>query len=188
MFKYKADNRAGAKFSNKKYYAVRKVIFSPFGSFKKLGEKMRADMRIQDVAGWLLEGDTQPAVVMSADPFIIAAYSDEFDAVVMLEFPKELYEQYALSAGSRLVTSCVYLEGMNAGQDIAHDIFPGAGFSKEFAEFVPIVQLFLCKDEHKAQAAVSLFDEGHWRYVERLAAEYAAAHPDLRRDGFFYFK
>ena len=186
MFASRPDNRGGAKFSNKKYYAVRKLIFSKFGSFKKLGEKMRADMRIQEVSAYLLEGDIQPAVVVSTDPFMIAAFSDEFDAVVMLDFPKELAEQYNLSKGTRLVTSNVYLE--NADNHIASDIFPGPGRSRNYAEFIPVVQLFLCSDDDKAMACTTLFKEEHWRYVESLAAEYASAHPGLARDGFFYFK
>ncbi len=186
MLGSRPDNRGSAKFSNKKYYAIRRLIFSKFGSFKKLGEKMRADMRIQEVAAYLLEGDIQPAVVVSADPFMIAAYSDEFDTVVMLEFPKELAEQYGLSKGSRLVTSNVYLE--SAGSGIASDIFPGPCCSRKYAEFVPVVQLFLCSDDEKAAARTSLFNEDHWRYIEKLAAEYVSAHPGLVRDGFFYFK
>ena len=184
MFRSVPDNRAGAKFSYKKYYPIRKLLFSPFGSFKRLGDKMRADMQIQNVAPWLLEGDSQPAVVVNADPFVIAAYSDEFDAVVMLEFPKELYGQYSLSVGSRLVTSCIYLEG----DVLAGDIFPGPNGGNKYQEFVPIVQLFLCKNEDKAKENVSLFSEDHWRYVESLAKECVAAHPDVRRDDFFYFK
>ena len=183
MFRSRPDNRAGAKFSYKKYYPVRRLLFSPFGSFKELGKKMRADMQIQNVAPWLLEGDTQPAVVVGADPFVVAAYSDEFDAVIMLEFPKELYGQYSLSVGSRLVTSCIYLEG----EKLAADIFPGPAGRREYEEFVPIVQLFLCKNEDKAKESVSLFSEDHWSRVERLANEYASLHPGMRRNGFFYF-
>ena len=182
----KAEIRGNAKFSHKKYYPIRKLIFSPFGSFKMLKEKMHADMCIEYVGSVLKQGDLQPALVCSEAPFTVAAYSDEMDAVVMLEFPKELREQYGLHVGDRLVTSVGYLEGVDVS--LAPDIFPGEGFTRNYAEFVPIVQLFLASDEEKAMARTAEFDEVHWQKVERLASSYAKEHPDLKRDGFFYFK
>lgn len=182
----KAEKRGNAKFSHKKYYPIRKLIFSPFGSFKMLKEKMHADMCIEYVGSVLKQGDLQPALVCSEEPFTVAAYSDEMDAVVMLEFPKELREQYGLHTGDRLVTSVGYLEGLDVS--LAPDIFPGEGFTRNYAEFVPIVQLFLAADDEKVRARTGEFPEAHWQKVERLASAYAKEHPELMRDGFFYFK
>ena len=186
MLKGQAENSGNAKFSNKKYYQIRALIFSKFGSFKSLGEKMRADMRIQYVAEVLKNGDTQPAIVASSDPFLVSAYSDEMDAVVMLEFPKELMEKYRLSVGSRLVASCVYGEG--GPSDTVDDIFPGEGCTGSFRAFLPVVQLFLASDEEAVISRTSLFDEEKWKRVEALTKEYLEKHPGLKRDGFRCFK
>lgn len=186
MLKGQAENSGNAKFSNKKYYQIRALIFSKFGSFKALGEKMRADMRIQYVAEVLKNGDTQPALVASAEPFLISAYSDEMDAVVMLEFPKELMVKYKLSVGSRLVASCVY--GEDGPSDTVDDIFPGEGCLGKFRAFFPVVQLFLASNEDEVVARTSLFDEDKWRRVESLTKEYLEKHPGMKRDGFRIFK
>ena len=186
MLKGQAENPGNARFSYKKYYPIRALVFSKFGSFKKLGEKMRADMCIQNVSAVLMYGDTQPALVCSVDPFLVAAYSDEMDAVVMLEFPKELAEQYRLGIGSRLVTSNVYGEG---GRDmVSEDIFVGEGYSGRYRNFMPIVQLFLASNDEEITGRISLFGESRWRRVEELSAEYLKKHPGLSRDGFYCFK
>lgn len=186
MLKGYAENHGNAKFSYKKYYQIRAMIFSKFGSFKNLGAKMNADMRIKYVMEVLKLGDAQPALVISLDPFLIAAYSDEMDAVVMLKFPMELAERYGLSVGSRLAASCVYSEGRRS--ETSDDIFPGEGYSGNYRSFMPIVQLFLASNEDEVKANVSLFDEDRWRRVETLAEDYRKKHPGLSRDGFVCFK
>lgn len=85
-----AENQANVKFSYKKYYSFRNVVN------RKFTGRFYSDMQIDYVARALCFGDTQPAVVVSAKPLIIAAYSDEMDAVVMLHFPVELTENTAL--------------------------------------------------------------------------------------------
>ena len=107
-----AENQANVKFSYKKYYSFRNKINTKFS------ERFRSDMRIDFVMRSLFYGDTQPAVVVSTNPLLIAAYSDEMDAVVMLRFPNEFAEQYNLSVGTRLTTSNVYFNGAAVADDI----------------------------------------------------------------------
>ena len=161
-----AENPGKAKFSYRKYYPIRKLIFSTFK------EKYNSD--------------TQPAVVFSTDPLLVACYSDEMDAVVMLEFPKQLAEKYALVNGSRLVASCVYKS--DAFGSHASDITLGERYLGNYSDFFPIVQLFIAKNDKKIQKRTELFSEEQWERVQTLAAEYHATHADIKRDGFFYLK
>lgn len=173
-----AENQAKVKFSYKKYYSFRNKINTKFS------ERFRSDMRIDFVTRTLFYGDTQPAIVVSTNPLLIGAYSDEMDAVVMLRFPKEFVEQYNLSVGTRLTTSNVYF----TGDAVADDIHIGEKYSRQYVEFVPIVQLFLGKKDEKIMEKTELFGEDIWKMVSEKADDYVRLYPDCSRDGFFYFK
>jgi len=173
-----AENQANVQFSYKKYYSFRNKINAKFSG------RFYSDMRIDFVARALCYGDTQPAVVVSVDPLLIAAYSDEMDAVVMLRFPAEFVTKYHLYPGIRLTTSNVYFTGAQT----AGDIFVGEHYSRQYADFMPIVLLFLGKKDEKILAKAELFSEEVWDRVREQANEYVNRHPDLCRDGFFYFK
>ena len=88
-----AENPSNVKLKYKKFYQVRKLVC------KNVKEQMAFDLNTQLLGNILLNCDTQPAVVYSLDPFIVSAYSDEFDAVVFLRFPEELAIIYNLFAG-----------------------------------------------------------------------------------------
>ena len=173
-----ADNQGGVKFSYKKYYTFRNKINTTFGG------RFYSDMKIDYVTRALYYGDTQPAVVMSVDPLLIAAYSDEMDAVVMLRFPAEFVSTYNLYPGCRLTTSNVYF----THPQFAKDIFYGEHFYHRYVDFMPIVQLFLGKKDEMIRQKAELFDEETWQMVRDKGYEYMQLHPDLCRDGFFYFK
>lgn len=173
-----AQNQANVKFSYKKYYSFRNKINTKFAG------RFYSDMQIDFVTRALCYGDTQPAVVVSTEPLLIAAYSDEMDAVVMLKFPAEFVEKYSLSAGDRLTTSNVYFNA----DGCANDIFVGERYSRQYEDFMPIVQLFLGKNDDKIKAKTALFGGDMWKTVKDKADEYISLHPDLCRDGFYYFK
>lgn len=171
-------NQADVKFSYKKYYAFRNKIHTTFGA------RFYSDMALDNVMRALTYGDTQPAVVLSASPLVIAAYSDEMDAVVLLSYPEEFAQLYSLSAGSRLTVSATYAYG----DAVVPDIFPGEDFSWKFVDFMPLVQLFLGKKDEKIREKTALFGEDVWEKVTSLGEKYLAEHSDLIRDGFYYLK
>lgn len=174
----KAENQANVKFSYKKYYSFRNRVNPKFAG------RFYSDMQIDFVSRVLCYGDTQPAVVVSTEPLLIGAYSDEMDAVILLRFPAEFVQQYNLSVGTRLTTSNTYF----VGDQCARDIFVGEHYSRQYADFMPIVQLFLGKKDEKIRAKTELFGEDIWNTVRDKSEEYIRFHPDLCRDGFFYFK
>ena len=173
-----ASNQANVKFSYKKYYSFRKRINTTFGG------RFHADMCIDFVARALCYGDTQPALVTSLSPLTIAAYSDEMDGVLMLRFPDEFVDQFNLYPGMRLTTSNVYFRH----EEFPADILVGENFSRNYNDFLPIVQLFLGKNDQKIKAKTELFDEDVWKHFEACATLYSQKHPDLFRDGLYYFK
>lgn len=175
-----ADHPGRVKLSKRKLRQVKKLVCTSFG------ETLFFHLRIPAVKEYVAYGDTQPACVMSVSPLVISAYSDEMDAVVMLRFPDALAQQYKLSSGDRLVTVNTYrwLEGY----EIAPDIFVGEHFLQRYSDFQPIVPLFICKNETPVQEKCRLFDEETWETVTQKSRQYAAEHPDLIRDGFYYWK
>ena len=173
-----ADHQARVKFSYKKYYSFRNRINTKFSG------RFYSDMQIERVTNALFYGDTQPALVVSTEPLLVAAYSDEMDAVVMLRFPSEFVGKYELTTGTRLTTSNVYFEG----ERVVSDIFIGVGYLRRWVDFMPVVQLFLGKQDDKIRAKTALFEENVWDRVTELAEAYIYEHPDLCRDGFCYFK
>lgn len=173
-----AENKANVKFSYKKYYSFRNKINHGFG------EKFYSDMRIDYVSQALCFGDTQPCVVVGVNPLLIAAYSDEMDAVVMLEFPAEFADLYHLAPGSRLTSSNIYFYG----DHVSADIFPGIRFSGSYADFMPLIQLFLGKNDEKIAQKVNLFSEQTWEKVNEKASAYLDEHPGMKRFGFSCFK
>ena len=173
-----ASNQANVKFSHKKYYSFRKRISPTFGG------RFHADMCIDFVARALCYGDTQPALITSLSPLTIAAYSDEIDGVLMLRFPDEFVDKFNLYPGMRLTTSNVYFRH----EEFPADILVGENFSRNYNDFLPVVQLFLGKNDKKIKAKTQLFGEDVWKHVEACAALYTQKHPDLFRDGLGYFK
>lgn len=172
-----ATNPGNAEFSFKKYRYIRKAVL------KGPALKLYADFHIKFVSDILRSGDTNPALVMSTDPLIISCYSFDMDAVIMLEFPSTLAEEYALKMGDRLVTANVY----SLGYVVLFDIFPGEEYSRMYIDFTPVVQLFLAKNDAEIRARTALFDEECWQKVGRLSNAYITEHPTMRRKGFFCF-
>ena len=180
-----ADNPANVKLKYKKFYQVRKL------ACKNVKEQMAFDMTTQLLGNMLLKCDTQPAVVQSVAPFIVSAYSDEFDAVIFLRFPEELAKIYNLSAGDRLVTACNYIDD---GGKPASDIFPGPASAGAYSDMIPVVQLFFAGKKQflfpggddEIRSRPSIFGEDVWSRVNELTADYASK--GLSRDGFFYMR
>lgn len=173
-----AENPGNVTISNKKYYKIKKLLSLNFNDsiyFYKQKKKLNEFMKF---------GDTQPAIVYSISPLLIAAYSDEMDAVLMLKFPEELAKQYKLTVGTRIVTSNVYVHKNQFG--ISEDIFIGENYLNRYRDFIPIVALFLSRNESFLKNQTNLFNESTWQVVKEKASEYTKKHPDLYRNGFFY--
>lgn len=172
-----AENSGNVKLSETKFAQVRDDILKLSGL-----EKSNYNSNFERINEFIMEGDTQPAVVYSVAPLIISAYSDEMDGVVFLEFPDQLTEMYDLQKGTRLVTSNMY----KYGNKPVKDINAGDDYLKRYSDFTPIVQLFLTDSENYAMRRTELFDEQVWDRVNRLTEEYSRSGNEAR-EGFYYF-
>lgn len=146
-------------------------------------KKIYYNKQFKRINQYLLNGDTQPAVVVSLDPLIISAYSTDMDAVLLLRFPKELVNMYNLKKGMRLVTTNIYYEG----DKVAKDIIPGEEYTHDWVNYVPMIPLFLCDDEAALRQLPEMFDEMLWTKVIRMTEEKSANKKIKCRDGFYYF-
>ncbi|HEU5117799.1 MAG TPA: hypothetical protein VFT74_14325, partial [Isosphaeraceae bacterium] len=97
-----ASDPGGLTISDEKLRVLKPELY---GFFRNLSIRFGLDW---DQLGYLREhlqnGDARAAVVVSVDPLRVAAYTDELDAVALLEFPPEFVEDYGLRVGSRLLT------------------------------------------------------------------------------------
>lgn len=127
-------------------------------------------------------GDTQPAVVVSENPFIVAAYSDEMDAVVLLKFPVILAQINGIKLHDKLVS----VNGYGRDNEIAHDIFVGENYLGNWTDFIPLIGDLLSDDTDRLNQHKSNIPEFLWDYVRMLGENYWRDHKDLVRSGFWF--
>lgn len=127
-------------------------------------------------------GDTNPAIVVSLKPLLVAAYSFDLDAVVILTFPDEYVKQYQLEMHSHLISVNVYYTRK------AHmDIYYGKYYSA-WADFGPTIVNFLTDDTNRLKDLVEAMPKCLWVHVQSLAEEYLSKHPRFSRPGFWFIK
>lgn len=124
-------------------------------------------------------GDSQPAVVMSGEPLIIAAYSDDIDCVVMLKFDNKYSKIYNLQRGDRLICINTYMRGAEYQQDI----IVGPNNTNTWFGYSPIIAEFISDDIHIIETKKDEIDEDLWNYVYNLGLEYTKLHPGVARSG-----
>lgn len=127
----------------------------------------------------LLFGDSQPAIVMSRNPLIIAAYSDDIDCIVLLRFPDIYTEIYNLDVKSKLISVNTY----GKGDTFQKDIIPGESCNNTWTHVNPFIAEFLTDDLHTLEQKKEKIDNSLWDYVYHLALEYQLLHPKTWRDG-----
>lgn len=127
----------------------------------------------------LQHGDSRAAVVVDADPLLVAAYTDELDCIAMLRFPAEVRAAYGLAVGSRLLTVNTY------GRESAYgkDLIPGPNRFDRWACFHPIIAEFVSDDLSRIEARKAQIPEAEWERAAGLGAEYLRAKPGVARDG-----
>ena len=130
------------------------------------------------IAMRLLFGDTRAAVVMGVEPnLIVAAYSDDLDAVALLRFSAKHVEAHQLSVGSRLLTVNTY----TSGAGLAGDLFAGpAPQSAAFCNFHPLIADFLTEDRERLAQLRQSISEMEWIRARALGQAALAAHCPTR--------
>ncbi|MEL7530781.1 MAG: hypothetical protein AAFN10_05715 [Bacteroidota bacterium] len=119
-------------------------------------------------AAYLQEGDSRAAIIMMTEPqLIVAAYTDELDAVALLQFPQELVRKYDLVKGQRLLTVNVYEYG--AGEE--SDLVLGPEHTGRYGNFIPLIAEFLSDDMDQIEARKSNIAQSEWQRTWRMGEE-----------------
>ncbi len=167
--KYGASLPARVNVSSKSLQSLMKL----FGYTKEISS---IDLHmIRDIA---FNGDSQPALVMSTDPLMVAAYSEDMDCVAMLEFPQKLIELYGLQVGSKLISANFYTRGRVYVKDL---IQPKGKHG--FSNMQPLIIDFISDDTAAVSALKNQIDEELWQHVYELGKIYLNERPGVCRSG-----
>jgi hypothetical protein len=123
-------------------------------------------------------GDSRAAVVVSSNPLLVAAYTDELDCVSILRFAPGMPIP-ELPIGWRLLTVNTY----KRGKDLDADLFPGPLQIPRWVGFYPIIADFICGNQDVVDRRKDEIDEREWERTLRFGSEYLSTHPGLNRDG-----
>jgi hypothetical protein len=111
-------------------------------------------------------GDSRAAIVARVDPvLLVAAYTDEQDAVLLLKFPSFLTVEHQLRRGTRLLTVNTY----GRGPKMMPDIVPGPNSLGRWINFYPIIAEFVSDDLEIIDARKQAIEDDEWRRAARFA-------------------
>lgn len=129
----------------------------------------------------LRDGEACAAVVVTARPLRVAAYSSTLDRIAMLAFDDDLglTDAHGLRPGSRLVTVNSYRR--EAEPDV--DIFLPADHAGYWTGFAPLLADFLTDDAARLAELKASIPEPEWARAARLGTLYLNRFPGLARDG-----
>lgn len=145
-------------------------------------QKIKIKYLFNAIQSQLSYGDTQPAVVVSIKPFIVAAYSDEMDAVVLLQFPDTVANLNRIKLHDRLVTINCY----HRSSKISKDIFIGENYLGNWTNFRPLIGDLLSSNTTKLEQHKQNIPDFLWIYVQTLGEIYLRDHKNLVRKGFWF--
>jgi hypothetical protein len=134
---------------------------------------------IEHIAYCLHEGDCRAAIVVSLSPLLIAAYSDEFDAVVLLRFAPRLAAVYELAVGQRLVTVNNYERSISRQTDFRL----AEGVTSEWTGYYPLIAELLTDDAAKIERVKQNIGEAEWKRAHELGMQRVLQYWPLPRDG-----
>ena len=126
----------------------------------------------------LLFGDTRAAVVVGVRPnLVVAAYSDDLDAVALLRFSPRHADEHQLSVGSRLVTVNTYQPGAGVASDLHLGPEPQ---SAAFCNFHPLIADLLSEDRRRLAELHQAIPESEWKHARELGEAAVAAKAPTR--------
>lgn len=166
--------------SDSKLRVLRPELYGIRGAWKSLlasvgiGYSERAYVREH-----LQLGDSRAAVVLSSNPLLVAAYTDELDCVAVLRFPDGFVPDCDVSEGSRLLTVNSYKDSTQYDPDL----ILGEHAIKRWSGFIPIVAEFVTEDLARVEARKTQIPEHEWQRAEAMGQEYVRLHPGVARDG-----
>ena len=175
-----ASNPARLRISAEKFSIARPRRSFPVRFLSDLlGIPLRSEMITQeDYEEMLRDGDARAAVVVSTSPTTVAAYSDEFDAVILLRIPESQCYNGNLTSESRLIAVFNYFGGIGT---TSRDIQPGDCSTGQFINAEPLIGNFLSDDVERLTELQQSIPESEWQRAAELGHAALATRPNLYR-------
>lgn len=124
-------------------------------------------------------GDSRAALVVSINPLLIAAYTDELDCVAMLNFPQEFVAQYQLQVGTPLLTINTYFY---KGK-LASDLTLGPQQLGRYPNVHPVIAEFVSNDFPQIAARKQGIARAEWERCYAMGMQYLQQRPGVFRNG-----
>jgi hypothetical protein len=157
-------------------YGWRSFFTSMSWNGRKLGARQIREM----IAEHLRSGDSRAAIVVQTGPqLLVAAYTDEQDAVLLLRYPEHLVVEHNLSKGSRLLTVNTY----GRGKTLAADIVLGPASLGRWTNFYPMVAEFLSDDLTAIERRKGIITETEWKRAAMFGTARLSSPGCTARDG-----
>jgi hypothetical protein len=169
------------RLSHEKMCAFHPELYEFKGWCNKIKKKFTDEQRFWQTRHreHLGTGDSRAAIVVLLRPLLVAAYSDEFDCVSMLEFSQRLVSTYGLTVGTRLLTVNIYWpEGVLAG-----DLSNGPASFNRYFNFSPLIAEFLSFDSDRIEQRKAEISGQEWDRTLELGQVYLERHGTSARDG-----
>lgn len=122
--------------------------------------------------------DARAAVVVELNPLLVASYSDDLDAVVILQFPQWLVKTHKLEVGSRLLAVNSFSRVI-----VGTDIVRGPKALNPWKNVFPIIADFVCDDPAQVSQAKAAIEETEWQHCLSLGQDYRQKYPTRIRNG-----
>lgn len=124
-------------------------------------------------------GASNPAIVASTSPLLIAAYAFDLGAIAMLQFPESLAKSHKLELNTRLLSINTYRNAtaFDTDLDIVKERY------RKWTGFHPIIADFVVNDDSALALRKSEIAEELWALTADLARDYLRKHPNMARDG-----
>ena len=127
----------------------------------------------------LQNGDTRAALVVSTNPLLVAAYTDELDCVAILQFPGRFVDDYQLRERLRLITVNLY----RRSEQYDDDLMPGPNETRRWSGYHPVIADFLTDDIDKLERRKREITEDEWQRATEMGYAYLRERPGVVRDG-----
>ena len=143
------------------------------------GRPFNARQTRQLLAEHVQGGDSRAAMVVRRDPLLVAAFTDEQDCVVLLQFPRRLAEEHHLDEGSKLLTVNTYVRGGVP----APDLILGPKSLGRWTNFYPVIAPFVSDDRMQIENRMRAIATAEWDRTVTFAKALLAQPTLSVRDG-----
>lgn len=175
-----ASDPGGIRLSHAKLRRFHPELYEPKGLWRWLGRRSpMQEFWLTRKTEHLLHGDSRAALVVSVQPLLVAAYTDELDCIALLHFPPELVAEYGLQVWTRLLTVNLYAFGSTPVADLEN----GPASYRRYSNFDPLIAEFVSDDLPRIEYRKAEIPEAEWQRTAALAHAYLGKHEPLARDG-----